>query len=259
MNNTENTQINDSVREQHCYEQKQKIFEYIEIEHNLHLASEWYFDYYHWIENSCNDNFWNRLTSNQYGKFKIEIFVCEENRKRRLATHKITKILNIYGRQGYEVISVRNTVDKDRYSWKTSRKYEDDNYRKHYFYQQTIYTLKKESYINFEVYQELLNQEHILLDKLEEEPETELEATQQKATEEDDDEDPTSQIPIEELQLSVRACNCLKRAQVNSLSNLLDYTQEDLLKIKNMSQKSADEIVEALQDQFGITLCLKRS
>jgi DNA-directed RNA polymerase subunit alpha len=69
-----------------------------------------------------------------------------------------------------------------------------------------------------------------------------------------DDEDPTNQIPIEELQLSVRAYNCLKRAQINSVADLLDYTQEDLLEIKNFGAKSAEEVIEALQSRLGITL-----
>ncbi|PPS45215.1 DNA-directed RNA polymerase subunit alpha [Chroococcidiopsis sp. TS-821] len=73
------------------------------------------------------------------------------------------------------------------------------------------------------------------------------------------DEDPTSQIPIEELQLSVRAYNCLKRAQVNSVADLLDYTQEDLLEIKNFGQKSAEEVIEALQERLGITLPHEKS
>jgi DNA-directed RNA polymerase subunit alpha len=68
------------------------------------------------------------------------------------------------------------------------------------------------------------------------------------------DEDPNSQIPIEELQLSVRAYNCLKRAQINSVSDLLDYSQEDLLEIKNFGQKSAEEVIDALKDRLGITL-----
>jgi DNA-directed RNA polymerase subunit alpha len=68
------------------------------------------------------------------------------------------------------------------------------------------------------------------------------------------DEDPSSQIPIEELQLSVRAYNCLKRAQINSVADLLDYSQEDLLEIKNFGLKSAEEVIEALQKRLGITL-----
>lgn len=74
-----------------------------------------------------------------------------------------------------------------------------------------------------------------------------------------DDEDPTSQIPIEELQLSVRAYNCLKRAQINSVADLLDYSQEDLLEIKNFGQKSAEEVIEALQKRLGITLPQEKS
>lgn len=74
-----------------------------------------------------------------------------------------------------------------------------------------------------------------------------------------DDTDPTSQIPIEELQLSVRAYNCLKRAQINSVADLLDYTQEDLLEIKNFGQKSAEEVIEALQKRLGITLPQERA
>ena len=74
-----------------------------------------------------------------------------------------------------------------------------------------------------------------------------------------DDSDPTSQIPIEELQLSVRAYNCLKRAQINSVADLLDYTQEDLLEIKNFGQKSAEEVIEALQKRLGITLPQEKS
>ncbi len=70
----------------------------------------------------------------------------------------------------------------------------------------------------------------------------------------EDAENPNSQIPIEELQLSVRAYNCLKRAQINSVADLLVYTYEDLLEIKNFGQKSAEEVTEALRSRLGITL-----
>lgn len=69
-----------------------------------------------------------------------------------------------------------------------------------------------------------------------------------------DKDDPTSQILIEELQLSVRAYNCLKRAQINSVADLLNYSQEELLEIKNFGLKSANEVIEALQKRLGITL-----
>ncbi len=69
-----------------------------------------------------------------------------------------------------------------------------------------------------------------------------------------DEVNPESQIPIEELQLSVRAYNCLKRAQINSVADLLEFSQEDLLEIKNFGLKSAEEVIEALQKRLGITL-----
>jgi len=79
-----------------------------------------------------------------------------------------------------------------------------------------------------------------------------------KRDEDTKEEDPTYQIPIEELQLSVRAYNCLKRAQINAVSDLLDYSQEDLLEIKNFGQKSAEEVVEALRVHLGIMLPLEK-
>lgn len=63
-----------------------------------------------------------------------------------------------------------------------------------------------------------------------------------------------NQILIEELQLSVRAYNCLKRAQIHSIADLLDYSHEELLEIKNFGQKSADEVIEALKDKLDIHL-----
>lgn len=63
-----------------------------------------------------------------------------------------------------------------------------------------------------------------------------------------------NQILIEELHLSVRAYNCLKRAQIHSVADLLDYSQEDLLEIKNFGQKSAEEVIDALQKRLGINL-----
>lgn len=63
-----------------------------------------------------------------------------------------------------------------------------------------------------------------------------------------------NQVLIEELQLSVRAYNCLKRAQIHSISDLLDYSQEELLEIKNFGQKSAEEVIEALKERLGISL-----
>jgi DNA-directed RNA polymerase subunit alpha len=60
-------------------------------------------------------------------------------------------------------------------------------------------------------------------------------------------------ISIEELELSVRAYNCLKRANINSLGELLKLSYDDLMNIKNFGRKSADEVIERLR-QFGLAL-----
>ncbi len=74
----------------------------------------------------------------------------------------------------------------------------------------------------------------------------------QGKTEQEDSE--TKHVHIEELGLSVRAYNCLKRAQINTVADLLVYSQEDLLEIKNFGQKSAEEVVEALRNRLGLNL-----
>ena len=68
---------------------------------------------------------------------------------------------------------------------------------------------------------------------------------------EDDADAPT--MTIEELELSVRAYNCLKRASINSMSELLKKSEHDLLNIKNFGKKSSDEVIERLH-HFGLDL-----
>ena len=75
-----------------------------------------------------------------------------------------------------------------------------------------------------------------------------------KKEENKDSEKQVNQILIEELQLSVRAYNCLKRAEIHSIADLLDYSQEELLEIKNFGQKSAEEVIEALGHKLNINL-----
>ncbi len=63
--------------------------------------------------------------------------------------------------------------------------------------------------------------------------------------------------PLEELDLSVRAFNCLKAAKINSLSELVQYTQDDLMKFRNFGQKSLSEIEHVINDRglhFGMDL-----
>ena len=67
-----------------------------------------------------------------------------------------------------------------------------------------------------------------------------------------------NQVPLEEINLSVRAYNCLKRAQVNTVSDLMTFSYEDLLEIKNFGAKSADEVIEALE-RIGVSLPKSRT
>jgi len=64
---------------------------------------------------------------------------------------------------------------------------------------------------------------------------------------------PDLDLPIEDLDLSERPNNCLKRAQVNTVGELLTKTEDDLLNITNFGQKSLDE-VKAKLDERGLTL-----
>ncbi|MBQ2870645.1 DNA-directed RNA polymerase subunit alpha [bacterium] len=54
-------------------------------------------------------------------------------------------------------------------------------------------------------------------------------------------------LTIEDLELSVRAYNCLKRASINSMAELLKKSEHDLLNIKNFGKKSSDEVIEKLR------------
>jgi DNA-directed RNA polymerase subunit alpha len=67
---------------------------------------------------------------------------------------------------------------------------------------------------------------------------------------------PDLDLPIEELDLSERPRNCLKRAQVNTIGELVERTEDDLLAITNFGQKSLDEVTQKL-DERGLSLRVK--
>ena len=64
---------------------------------------------------------------------------------------------------------------------------------------------------------------------------------------------PDLDLAIEELDLSERPRNCLKRAQVNTVGELVKKTEDDLLAITNFGQKSLDEVLQKL-DERGLSL-----
>jgi DNA-directed RNA polymerase subunit alpha len=67
---------------------------------------------------------------------------------------------------------------------------------------------------------------------------------------------PDLDLPIEDLDLSERPRNCLKRAQVNTVGELVQKTEDDLLAITNFGQKSLDEVLQKL-DERGLSLRTK--
>ena len=67
---------------------------------------------------------------------------------------------------------------------------------------------------------------------------------------------PDLDLPIEDLELSERPRNCLKRAQVNTIGELVQQSEDDLLAITNFGQKSLDEVIQKL-DERGLSLRTK--
>ena len=67
---------------------------------------------------------------------------------------------------------------------------------------------------------------------------------------------PDLDLPIEELELSERPRNCLKRARVDTIGQLVQKTEDDLLAITNFGSKSLDEVMQKL-DERGLSLRVK--
>jgi DNA-directed RNA polymerase subunit alpha len=55
-------------------------------------------------------------------------------------------------------------------------------------------------------------------------------------------------MTIEELDLSVRSYNCLKRAGINTVQELITKTEEDMMKVRNLGRKSLEEVQEKLEE-----------
>ena len=60
-------------------------------------------------------------------------------------------------------------------------------------------------------------------------------------------------MTIEELDLSVRAFNCLKRAGVNTVADLINKSQDEMMKVRNLGKKSLEEVLAKL-DSLGFSL-----
>lgn len=65
-------------------------------------------------------------------------------------------------------------------------------------------------------------------------------------------------MTIDELDLSVRSFNCLKRANINTVADLINKTSEDMMKVRNMGKKSLDEVQKKLE-MMGLSLASEDS
>ncbi len=71
----------------------------------------------------------------------------------------------------------------------------------------------------------------------------------------DDSKDKVLEMNIDELELSVRSYNCLKRAGINTVEELCNKTSEDMMKVRNLGRKSLDEVLAKLKE-LGLSLNL---
>lgn len=70
---------------------------------------------------------------------------------------------------------------------------------------------------------------------------------------EEDDKNKLLEMPIEELDLSVRSYNCLKRAGINTVGELTNKTEEEMIKVRNLGRKSLEEVAQKLE-ALGLSL-----
>ena len=70
---------------------------------------------------------------------------------------------------------------------------------------------------------------------------------------EEDQKEKMLEITIEELDLSVRSYNCLKRASINTVEELIQKTEEDMMKVRNLGKKSLEEVQTKLAS-LGLSL-----
>ena len=69
----------------------------------------------------------------------------------------------------------------------------------------------------------------------------------------DNEKEKVLDLTIDELDLSVRSFNCLKRAGINTVEDLINKSEDDMMKVRNLGRKSLEEVIAKL-DSFGFTL-----
>ena len=70
---------------------------------------------------------------------------------------------------------------------------------------------------------------------------------------EKEDKEKVLEMSIDELELSVRSYNCLKRAGINTVEELTNRTSEDMMKVRNLGRKSLEEVLAKLKE-LGLEL-----
>jgi len=70
---------------------------------------------------------------------------------------------------------------------------------------------------------------------------------------EEDEKEKVLEMTIEELDLSVRSYNCLKRAGINTVEELTYKSEDDMMKVRNLGKKSLDEVAKKLEE-LGLSL-----
>ena len=68
------------------------------------------------------------------------------------------------------------------------------------------------------------------------------------AEQEEDGKEKNLQLSIDDLELSVRSYNCLKRAGINTVEELTNKTSDDMMKVRNLGRKSLEEVIEKLKE-----------
>ena len=74
-----------------------------------------------------------------------------------------------------------------------------------------------------------------------------MNATEIMEKKEESGKDKVLEMTIEELDLSVRAFNCLTRAGVNSVGDLINKSPEEMMKVRNLGKKSLEEVMSKLE------------
>ena len=65
---------------------------------------------------------------------------------------------------------------------------------------------------------------------------------------EEDQKEKVLEMTIEELDLSVRSYNCLKRAGINTVEELANKSEDDMMKVRNLGKKSLEEVIQKLEE-----------